>query len=291
VSRNGRTALEATLEERRAIWRQRLADALSADGPLDIVEAALLVAGEEYPDIELARERARLAAMGKEALRRVGDLDNPFARLDGVRVYLFEELGFRGNGDDYEDPRNSYLNQVLDRRTGIPLTLSIVFMEVARAVGFETRGVGLPGHFVVRVDYEGRTILVDPFHGGQVITEEDCRQLVTRSTGRPSLFRRDALGGSPPEAMLVRLLRNLKRVYLAQEDFTRALSIVERQLLITPDDAGEIRDRGILMAHMGKPGAAVADLEAYLALLPGAPDAESVKGRLAWLRRKIAETD
>ena len=283
--------MEATVHEKKAIWRQRLVEVLSAAGPLDIVEASLLVAGEEYPLIDLSRERARLAAMGDEAYRRAGDLDNPFARLDAVRAYLFEELGFRGNSDDYEDPRNSYLNQVLDRRTGIPLTLSIVFMEVAGRVGFETRGVGLPEHFVVRVDYEGRTILADPFHGGQVITEEDCRQLVTRSTGRPSLFRRDVLEGTPPEAMFVRLLRNLKRVYLAQEDFARALSIVERQLLITPDDAGEIRDRGILMAHMGKPGAAVADLEAYLALSPGAPDAESVRGRLVWLRRKISETD
>jgi regulator of sirC expression with transglutaminase-like and TPR domain len=281
--------VESETRAKQARWRERLSTLLSGRVPLDIFEAALLVAAEEYPDLDPDRERERVRAMGEEAARRVEGTGNLFARLDRVRGYLFEELAFHGNTEDYDDPRNSFLNEVLNRRVGIPLTLSILFMEVAGAAGFRCRGIGLPGHFVVRAEYEGRTILVDPFHGGQVITEEDCRQLVARSTGRPSLFRREQLEGTTPEAMLVRLLRNLKRTYLAREDYPRTLSVVERLLMVVPNDPREIRDRGILMANMGKTGAAVADLETYLSLEPEAPDAESVRGRLTRLRRKMPD--
>jgi regulator of sirC expression with transglutaminase-like and TPR domain len=140
------------------------------------------------------------------------------------------------------------------------------------------------------VRYRGRDILVDPFHGGQVITEDDCRQLVARSTGRPSLFRREALGGTSPRELLRRLLSQLKRIHLARGSYAKALSHVERLLLLAPDDSEEIRDRGYLLAHLGRPGPALADLEAYLSLHPRAPDAATVRGRVAWLRRRLQET-
>src|SRR5262249_55031333 len=130
-------------------------------------------------------------------------------------AFLFDELSFRGNGEQYDDPRNSFLNEVLTRKLGIPITLSIVYMEVARMAGIEAQGVGLPGHFVVRIQEQGRTLMIDPYHGGNVITEEDCRDLVVRTTGRASLFRRDILEGTSSRVMLVRLLLNLKRIYLA----------------------------------------------------------------------------
>jgi regulator of sirC expression with transglutaminase-like and TPR domain len=201
---------------------------------------------------------------------------------------MFEELGFRGNVERYDDPRNSFLNDVVERRTGIPLTLSLLFMEIARAAGFSARGVGLPGHFVCRIGFAGRSILVDAFHGGRVITEEDCRTLVGRSTGRPSLFRREQLQGTSGRAMVGRMLLNLKHVYLTAGDFERALWAVERLLLVAPDDPRELRDRGFLLAHLGRPGAAIADLESYLARNPAAPDADSVQTRLSWLRRRAS---
>jgi regulator of sirC expression with transglutaminase-like and TPR domain len=278
-----------TTEERREEVRERLAALLRQNGPLDIVEAALLVAAEEYPHLDTGRERRRIEALAAEAGSRALPLANPFARLDALRVYLFDELGFHGSVDDYDDPRNSFLNKVLDRRAGIPLTLSLVFMEVARGAGFEARGVGLPGHFVVRLDHDGRVLIVDPYHAGAVITEEDCRDLVLRSTGRPSLFRRELLEGTTPLAMLVRLLRNLKRVFLAREDYERALGVVDRLLLAAPGEPSELRDRGFVLAHLGRPGAAAADLESYLSLAPGAPDADAVRDRLAWLNRKNQE--
>jgi regulator of sirC expression with transglutaminase-like and TPR domain len=263
---------------------------LSQAGGFDLCEAAFLIAAEEYAYLDVERSLERIRLISAEGARRVYDLSNPFARLDGLATYLFQELGFRGNEDDYNDPRNCFLNEVLDRRLGIPLTLCIIFMEVARAAGFEARGVGLPGHFVTRVTLDGRSILVDPYHAAGILTEEDCRDLVKRTTGRPSLFRREVLQGVDERGTIARmLLLNLKHIYLKREDYGRALSMVERLLLIMPNDSSEIRDRGFLNAHLGRPSAAVADLESYLTIAPEAPDVESVKGRVLWLRRRLSE--
>lgn len=269
--------------------RARLARMREGKEPFDLVEASLLVAQEAYPDLDVLRVLATLDTIGAEAARRVARLSNPFARIDALRTLLFDELGFRGNSQTYDDPRNSFLNEVLERKLGIPLTLSVVFLEVGLRAGLQVRGVALPGHFVVRVDDGDRRILVDPFHGGQVITEEDCRDLVIRTTGRPSMYRRSYLDGATPITMVARLLLNLKRIYLARGDYGNALAAIERLLILSPDDPREIRDRGLLLAHLGRPNAAVADLETYLELSPGAPDADSIRGRLAWLLRKMSE--
>lgn len=273
----------------RARCREHLRELLAAPCGLDLIAAALLVSAEEDAAVDVATQRARVDSIADEAARRARDLDNAFARYDAVRSYIFDELGFRGDTEHYDDPANSYLDRVLDRRTGIPLTLAILLVACLERSGFRAVAAGLPGHVVVRVEFEGRRFHVDPFHGGEVVTEEDCRRLVSRATGRPSLFRRHQLEGSTAHALFGRMLLNLKRNHLAREDFARALAVVERLLLLRPDDAREIRDRGILMAHLGRPRAAVADLETYLARVPQAPDADSVRGRLAWLRRRMTE--
>ena len=188
--------------------RHRLNELLATAQPLDLIEAALWIAAEEYPDLDVEQEAERIRTICSEGARRVWNLTNPFARLDGLRTYFFEELGFHGNVQNYNDPRNSFLNEVLDRRLGIPLTLSILFMELSRAACFEACGVGLPGHFVIRVNYNERSLLVDPFHDGNVITEEDCKQLVARSTGRSYLFRQNYLEGASDRVVLARLLMN-----------------------------------------------------------------------------------
>ena len=288
ASGTNKSALELLPLSHRVRARQRLARLLENEA-LDIVEAALLVAAEEYPDLDVDRELGRIRLIAAEGARRVHTLSNPFARLDGLRVYLYEELGFKGNTDEYSDPRNCFLNQVLDRRLGIPLTLSILFNEVANSSGFEAFGVALPGHFVSRVHDDGRDILVDTFHGGEVITEEDCKQLVARTTGRPSLFRREMLSGSDERGMLARLLLNVKHMYVERGEYARALAAVERLLMLKPGDAKEVRDRGFLQARMGRTDAAIVDLEAYLTHSPDAPDKDSVQGRVAWLKRRQAE--
>ena len=269
--------------------REQFAAALGRTGPAGLVAGALLIAKSEYPDLDLDREMSRISEIGAEAARRIATMENggnPYARLEVIRAYLFDELGFHGNAGDYEDPRNSFLNQVMDRRTGIPLTLSIIYLEIAGAAGFDSRGVALPGHFIVRLDFEGRTILVDPFGGGRVLTQEDCRALVVRSTGRASLFRPEILDGASPTRILTRLLRNLKRIYLSREDYNRALGVVDMLLVTTSGDPMETRDRGILMSHLGRVHEAISDLESYLHHHPSPPDLDSIRGRLDWLRQR-----
>jgi len=262
---------------------------LAGDEPLDVVEAALVVALEEYPQLDVAAQAARVHALAAECAHRTRALDNPFARLDSVRGLLVDELGFRGNAREYNDPRNCYLNDVLDRRRGIPLTLSMLFLECAVAAGFEARGVGLPGHFVLRLTAGARTFFVDPYHQGQVITEEDCQRLVLRTTGRASLFRREQLEGTDARSMISRLLLNLKHIYIERNDYEKALAAVERLLLVRPEDATETRDRGFIKAHLGWPAAAISDLESYLTRMPDAPDVGAVRGRVNWLRRRLSE--
>lgn len=276
-------------DDHRARVRRGLAGVLDQDGAIDIVEAALWISAEEYPNLEVERELERVRIISAEGARRVFELTNPFARLDGLQGYFYGELGFRGNLENYNDPQNCHLNEVLNRRLGIPITLSILFMDLARAAGFQACGVGLPGHFVVRLTYGERGLLVDPFHGGQVITAEDCRQLVARTTGRASLFRPEILEGTDERSMLGRLLRNIKHIHVEREDYTRALATVEQLLMLRPDDPTEIRDRGFLQAHLGRPAAAIDDLEAYLTRSPRAADADSVRGRVTWLRRQLSD--
>ncbi len=269
--------------------RRMFAGLVSGREDFDLLVACLLVAAEEYAGLDIATETARVDALGREVERRIAPLPNFFARLDAVRAFLFEELGYRGNVDPYDDPRNSFLNEVLNRRVGIPITLSILYVEVCRRAGLDAKGVVLPGHHIVRVSDASRTVYVDPFHAGGVITEDDCRELTAKATGRASLFHREMLEGANAPAILVRLLQNLKRIHLAREDYPRAHAAVERILLVSPDDHREIRDRGFLHAHLGRTDAAVSDLEAYLTLAPRAPDAEAIRGRLAWLVRKMSE--
>lgn len=292
IASRGRTRLRAgapsdpLLPPHAREARARLAALLGMSGPLRLLEATLQIAAEEHEGLDVLQQIARVETIGAEAKGRVTPLKNPFARLDALRTLLFDELRFAGNVDNYDDPRNSYLDDVLERKLGIPLTLSILVIEVARRAGLRTEGVGLPGHFIVRVEDRGRRLLIDPFHGGHIVTVEDCRELVVRTTGRASLFRKDSLDAATPRAMLTRLLLNLKRVHLAQGDYNRALGVVERLLVVAPGDAKEIRDRGLLLAHLGQSGAAAQDLESYLSLAPGAPDVDSVRGRLAWILRR-----
>ena len=262
---------------------------LAKGGTFDVIEASLWVAADEYPELDVPRERARIAFLAEEGASRVEGLLNPFARLDALTDFLYVDLGFRGNAHNYRDPRNSFLNDVLNRRLGIPLTLSILFIEIARRAGFTTRGVGLPGHFIVRLEDGGRSMLVDPFHGGRVITEEDCQDLVSRTTGRPELYRKGLLDGTDSRAMLVRLLSNLKNVFVQRKDYERALSIVERLLLVRPDNLQELRDRGLLRAHCGHTAEAIDDLETYLGERAGGQDQAAVEARLVYLQRKLSE--
>lgn len=257
-----------------------------ADGDIDLGRAALLVAAEEYPQLPVDAYLHRLAILAERARDRLAGETAPPVVLQSLLRTLFEEEGLRGNADAYYDPRNSFLNDVLDRRLGIPLTLSIVLLEVGWRLGLPLRGVSFPGHFLVAFEGESMGFLVDPFDGGRIRFEDEGQVLLDRVYGGGVRLREAFFQRAGRREMLARLLANLKGIYLNARDDRRALQAVERLLLVAPEAADEVRDRGILLARAGRVGEAIDDLERYLDLAPGAPDQRRVRGLLRELRHR-----
>ena len=255
---------------------------------LDLAEGALLIARTEYPDLEVERYLGRLDRMAEEARAGLGSSPEPAVTLRRLHVYLFEEQGFRGNSEEYYDPRNSFLNDVLDRRTGIPITLSVVYMEIGRRLGLTIRGIGLPGHFIVEWHGDTELLLIDPFNRGAVLDAPECQALVARAMDRPIQLGPEHFRPVGARQILARMLLNLKGIWFSRKEWAKALAVVERLLLIDPAALGEVRDRGIIHARLGTWVEAVRDLEAYLRDRPGAPDAESVRHHLRTVRQALA---
>jgi regulator of sirC expression with transglutaminase-like and TPR domain len=201
---------------------------------------------------------------------------------------FFGEFGFRGNTENYFDARNSFLNDVIERRTGIPITLSVVYMEVARRIGLRIFGVGMPGHFLVKYQDEVEEILLDPFNGGRLLLEEDCFRMVLRMYQGGVVFRRSYLDAVSKKQILTRMLQNLKGIYTQSGAQHKTLGVIERVLLITPDAPTELRDRGLVYASIGRFNEALTDLESYLRREPSASDAASIKEKIAELKKRRA---
>jgi regulator of sirC expression with transglutaminase-like and TPR domain len=257
------------------------AEVMQPDERINLARAALLIGEEEEPRrFDPERCLARLDEMGEEARARVRAAED--SAVEALNRYLFDEQGFTGNEADYYDPRNSMLHHVLARRAGIPITLSLVYMEVGRRAGLKVEGVGLPGHFLVRAwgeDEEDEGVLVDPFNRKVTDREECQKRLDVIYDGRLAL-REEHLRSVGVRSILARALGNLKAVYIQAQLFRRALSAVERILLLTPHDLEERRDRGMLLAQLDRFNEAIAEAQSYLNLSPDAPDAEAVREQL-----------
>jgi regulator of sirC expression with transglutaminase-like and TPR domain len=250
--------------------------------PLD--EAALAIAAEEYPGLDAAAYLARLDALGALVRERALEPQRAAGRLRALCDVLFEELGFRGNEESYYDPRNSFLNEVLDRRLGIPISLSVLLMEVGRRAGLPLQGVGLPRHFLVKLRPQaGPEVFIDAFSGGALFSRDEC---AARFRGGPTGQELDPrwFEAVTPRQILGRMLQNLKRIYVEQGDDVRAYWVVDRLVLVAPEAADELRDRGLVSARLGLRAAAARDLAAYLERVPGAPDASQIREALATLR-------
>ena len=258
------------------------------EGTLNLAEAALLIAQEEYPDVVPSAYLARLDRMADEVDRRSRNEKDGRGRLNALNRYLFETVRFSGNSGEYYDPRNSFLNEVLDRRTGIPITLSTVYLEVGWRLGMPLHGVGFPGHFLVKHSSLEEDIVIDPFHQGQILTEEDCQSRLDQSYGGQVQFRQSLLAAATKREILIRILTNLKGIYVTVKDHRRALAAVERILLIDPGLDREIRDRGVLRMQLQQTSQGSADLERYLTTNPQAEDAEEVRARLREWRQALA---
>ena len=267
-----------------------------------LAPAALVIARVENPHLDPDPYLARLDAMG-DAARRVierhasssGDM-SPQSGVKALNEYLFDELGFTGNREKYEDPRNSCLNEVLERRTGIPLTLSIVYMEVARRAGLHMDGVNFPGHFLVRCPQaHSAHLVIDPFHSGALLSEHNCRLLLQKHVGSEVAFSRSLLAPATRDQILVRMLLNLKRIYVHMRSFSQARDVTELLLALTPSALSELRDRGLLAYQLNDVTGALRDLQAYLKLSSmSEPDKETkAEHQQIWehvktLRRRVA---
>ena len=248
--------------------------AMNAGGE-DLAAAALAIARVEYPSLDAAPYLDGLARMGDEARERIARVG--IGRLEAVRAfneYLYDEQGFAGNRDRYDDPRNSFLNEVLERRTGIPITLAVVYLEVARRAGLRVAGINFPGHFLLRASDDASTpggsdfVIIDPFHGGALLSEVDCRELLRQHVGYEAAFDRSLLEPATRHHIVVRMLVNLKRVYVRMRSFPQARFISDLLLTVDPSAISELRDRGLLAYHLQDFAAALRDLEEYLRLSP-----------------------
>jgi regulator of sirC expression with transglutaminase-like and TPR domain len=253
------------------------------DEEIPLFASALLIAKDEYPLLADADYETRLRQHARR-LRKIVDRDDaPAAQLRSLNNFLFEELGFSGDDQDYYDPRNSYLNEVLDRRLGNPISLAVIQMEFARRLGVPLQGISFPGHFLVRLPLDEGIVVLDPFQKG--------RSLELRRRARTHLETQDIddqrlarmLEPASHRAILSRMLRNLKAVYVEREEWDKALRCCDRLLTIDTHQPAEYRDRGQLYLKLGHRRAAREDLRRYLALVPQADDAESIGAELAEL--------
>ncbi|TVP48223.1 MAG: hypothetical protein EA350_03505 [Gemmatimonadales bacterium] len=265
--------------------RRRFIEAVDrGDDRVDLARAALLIAGEEYPQLPVEPYLARLDELAEMVRDRLDNENAPLIVLQELLDTLFRRVGFRGNRESYYDPRNSFLNDVLDRKTGIPLTLGIITLEVGWRLGLPLAGVNFPGHFLVRFEGEDLRLLVDPFDGGRTLFEDEAQSLLDRAYGGMVRVRPEFLRTARRRDMLVRLLTNLKGIYLNVQDSPRALSAVERILVIHPTAQSEIRDRGFLLARMGRNLEAIEQLEWYLGAAPDASDVGRIQAMVDELR-------
>jgi regulator of sirC expression with transglutaminase-like and TPR domain len=256
------------------------------DPEIDLTLGTLALARVEYPDLiaeDHVKQIDELAARSGTA-----GIEDPLRALHRLREFLFDEEGFRGNADDYYDPANSCLNRVLDRKLGIPITLSVLVMEVGRRVGLRVHGVGLPGHFVVSASVGTESVLLDPFDGGTVLTQETAGDVVARALGRRVTLNAEHFAPVTKRHILVRMLANLKGAYVRREEWAKALAIVERLLVLDGEASVFIRDRGSLLVKLGNLLRGAAEWERYLNAHPQAADTEKIKHELRRVRQRLA---
>lgn len=227
--------------------RQLFTEAVNGpENRLDLARTALLIASEAYPGLDILRYVAKLEVMAAAVRSVVTTTDDPALKIESLNAYLFAERGFRGNVEEYYDPRNSFLNDVIDRRLGIPITLSIIYMEVGRRVGMPLQGVGMPGHFIMKYAEPEGDIYIDPFNQGQILSRQACEELIQQLYSEPVPFQETFLAPVSKKQILARMLMNLKAIYMHTKEYLKALSVVERLLIIQPDVEQEMKDRAAL---------------------------------------------
>ena len=257
------------------IWHQFDSIVRSSDEEIDLARTALLIAATEYPSLNVERELYRIGLLADGVAHQIYDDPSPLYHLNTLSDYLFDELGFRGNYDDYYDPKNSFLNDVLEHRLGIPITLSLLYIEVGRSLGIPLQGVGMPGHFLVR-HAEVDDMFIDPYQNGILLTAAECEVKFTQLAHKRLAWDESYLDPISSREFVARMLRNLKSIYLQRRDYERVLSTIDRLLSIQPDAPDELRDRGVVNYRLGNHEEALEDLKTYVTNAGSPGDAGAV---------------
>jgi len=259
------------------------------DDEIDLLRAALTIARTEYPSLNIESYVARVDRLARQAEARiteVGDVRETIAALNHV---LFAEAGLRGNREDYYDPRNSFVNEVLDRRLGLPITLALIYMEVGRRLGFPLFGVGMPGHFLLKhYDVDGRETLIDCFNGGDILSAQDCQRRLDEIYDGQMTLRPEFLFAVSRRQILTRILNNLKTVYLSARKLRKVLALVDLILVIYPRSPEDVKQRALLRYNLGENKGAAEDLDEYLKMSPDASDADEIRQTALSIRRMLA---
>jgi regulator of sirC expression with transglutaminase-like and TPR domain len=258
------------------------------EGPekrIDLVEAAVLIARTAFPDLSESDCTEPLDRWAERLQRHLGASPSAGAILKHLNRILFDEEGFQGNHANYFDPENSFINRVLERRLGIPITLSLVYSEVGRRAGFPVHGIALPGHFIAGLFHASGMLFIDPFHQGEILTDGECRRMIEARYGEDAA--RDAAWRTPagPKTILKRMLRNLKGIYRQSNQEYQAFEMIQWILAVDPDAPAELKERGLLYETMGNGPSALRDLQRYLALSPASADKELITQKIARLRQ------
>ena len=260
-----------------------------SDDQIDLAGAALEIARDEYADLDVGVYLSRIDQLAIAVNRRLEPSSSVYRKIAALNYILFQQQGFHGNRDNYYDPKNSFLNEVLERKMGIPITLSILYMELALRIGLPLRGVSFPGHFLVKHASDAEEIVIDPFNAGDILSDESLNKLLDQLYGGKVSLQRDLLEPVTKKQILSRMLNNLKMIYLRNNDLFKALPVLQRLVILDPRSAADIRDRGIVYSRIECFSYALADFETYLQLSPDAADAGAVKEEIIKLGKQVRQ--
>ena len=252
---------------------------------IDLGRAALTIALADYPDLDISKYLGRIDELAIQVSQRSGADADIFRSIAALNYVLFTEQGFGGNREDYYDPKNSFLNEVIERKRGLPITLSILYMEVGQRIGITIEGVGFPGHFLVKTKSEDDEIVIDPFNSGDVKSHEELQIMLDQIYSGKVRLHRELLAALPKKQILKRMLGNLKAIYGRAEEWVKLIAVLDRLLILDPDSVENLRDRGVVYRRLDCYGQAKDDFETYLRLAPNAQDAAAIREQLSELAK------
>jgi regulator of sirC expression with transglutaminase-like and TPR domain len=271
--------------DNQLLWHNFYQEINQPDEQIDLAKAALCYAQAEYPNLDIQKYLSILDAIALEIKPQLPTERYPLKIIKSINYHLFDCLKFQGNSQDYYDPNNSFLNQVIDHKVGIPISLSVIYLAIAQRLDFPMIGIGMPGHFLIRPNFKDAGIFVDPFNKGKILFPEDCQEKLNQIYQQPVELEPSLLSPVSNKQILVRMLSNLKFIYLHRQELNKVLAIMSGILAVCPQNAGEVRDRGLIYYQINRWQEAVMDLKYFLKIAPHSEDAPIIQSLLEKMNR------